>query len=178
MTKEFERSFKLILEAEGGYSNISVDRGGPTNMGITMATLSEVLERKATINDVQSLTVESARRIYHERYWLPMNLDTIACDTLQLLLMDQAVNVGKAGCTKRIQNVLKIPATLNMDLNTVAKINKSDRVKTCFDFIIATQDFYIDIVKRRPDQIIFLVGWLNRCEKLWHIVRENVEFKK
>jgi lysozyme family protein len=36
----FDKCFKFILQFEGGFTNDPKDPGGPTNLGITQATLS------------------------------------------------------------------------------------------------------------------------------------------
>ena len=177
MNIAFEKSFKLILAAEGGYTDHPMDHGGPTNLGITISTLSSYLGRAATVNDVKSLTVAGAKEIYLKKYWNAMHLDLIANETLQLLLMDQAVNCGNGACTKRIQKVVGTSQTLHMDVETIKAINVSDSLKTCFEFIKATQDFYVNIVKNKPEQKVFLAGWINRSQKLLDIVRDNVQFK-
>ena len=59
---------EVIERFEGGYSNHPADRGGPTNMGITQATLSEYLGRPASVDEVRSLSRAQAVAIYRSRW--------------------------------------------------------------------------------------------------------------
>ena len=45
---EFEKCLGIVFGTEGGYVNDPVDRGGPTNMGVTAGTLKTALDRKST----------------------------------------------------------------------------------------------------------------------------------
>jgi hypothetical protein len=59
-----------ILAREGGFVNHPADRGGPTNFGVTQATLASWRGREATIDDVRSLTIDEARDIYRTKYYV------------------------------------------------------------------------------------------------------------
>ena len=52
----FPACLAFTLKFEGGFVNDPRDPGGPTNMGITIATLSHELGRAATIKDVRTLS--------------------------------------------------------------------------------------------------------------------------
>jgi len=177
MSKQFDHAFDLIIGVEGGYVNNPADRGGPTAYGITQATLSSVLGRTATINDVKSLTKDAAKRIYKERYWNKMSLDLVASELLQQLIFDQCVNFGCGKIVSRLQDILKIPKTIIIDQATIKAINEGDRLKLAFDFVKATQKAYIDIVKHDQSQLVFISGWLSRSFKLLDLIRQSVELK-
>lgn len=57
-----------ILKKEGGFIDHPDDVGGPTNMGITMPTLSRWLGRKATIDDIRNLDRQTTIAIYDRFY--------------------------------------------------------------------------------------------------------------
>ena len=57
----FEACLKFVLQFEGGFVNNPKDPGGPTNLGVTQATLSGFLGRQATIDEVKALTPEKSR---------------------------------------------------------------------------------------------------------------------
>lgn len=177
MSKQFDHAFDLIIGVEGGYVNYPSDKGGPTNWGITIATLSSVLGRTATLNDVKSLTKDAAKRIYKERYWNKMSLDLVACDLLAYMIFDQCVNFGCSKIVSRLQDILKIPKTIIIDQATIKAINESDRLKLAFEFLKATQKDYIRIVKHDQTQIVFISGWINRSFKLLDLIRQSVELK-
>jgi len=177
MSKQFDHAFDLIIGVEGGYVNNKDDHGKSTKFGITQATLSAVLGRSASENDVRSLTLEAAKRIYLEKFWSKMSLDLVASELLQQLIFDQCVNFGCGKIVSRLQDILKIPKTILIDQATIKAINEGDRLKLAFDFVKATQKAYIDIVKHDQTQIVFLSGWLNRSFKLIDLIEKNVEFR-
>ena len=62
----FDRCLAVVLDKEGGFSDDSQDRGGPTQMGITLATLAEWREcapASLTADDVRRLTRREAAEI-------------------------------------------------------------------------------------------------------------------
>jgi lysozyme family protein len=177
MSKQFDNAFDLIIGVEGGFVDNKADHGGATNWGITISTLSSVLGRTATVIDVKSLTKESAKRIYLEKYWSKMSLDLVASELLQQLIFDQCVNFGCGKIVSRLQDILKIPKTILIDQATIKAINECDRLKLAFDFVKATQKAYIDIVKHDQTQLVFVSGWLNRSFKLLDLIRQSVELK-
>ena len=59
-----EDTIKYILSWEKGYVDHPNDKGGPTNFGITMPTLSRWLGRPATNEDIRNLDMATATAIY------------------------------------------------------------------------------------------------------------------
>lgn len=175
MSKQFDHAFDLIIGVEGGYVNHKNDIA--TNWGITIDTLSSVLKRTATINDIKSLSKETAKRIYKEKYWDHLKLDLIADETIQYLLFDSGVNFGVGAVLKRVQQLLKLPTTMQMDVATIKAINESKRLKFCFDFAKETMKGYVKIVKDNPSKMVFFSGWANRVFKMYDLIRQSVELK-
>ncbi len=93
MKENFNACLALTLEHEGGYVDHPRDPGGPTNMGITIATLSRALGRAATVDDVRGLTREKAAAIYRETYWNSIDGDDLPAG-VDAVLFDISVNSG------------------------------------------------------------------------------------
>lgn len=93
MKSNFLTALALTLKYEGGFSWDKFDPGGPTNMGITIATLSHEFGHPATVTDVRNLTQATAGEIYRKKFW-----NTIGADQLphgvDILAFDIAVNSG------------------------------------------------------------------------------------
>ena len=83
-----EDALKYSLKNEGGFVNHPADKGGATNMGITIGTLSAYLGKKATVTDVKNLTHETVADIYRERYFNPMGLSKIVDQSIATALFD------------------------------------------------------------------------------------------
>lgn len=162
-----------ILRREGGYVNHPNDRGGPTNRGITQATLSTWLGRPATIAEVQQLDEDTARHIYETTYFTGPRLDRLP-RVVQAQVMDCAVNMGPKPAIKLVQAVINAAGFGPVDHDGVLgpqTIRAAESAATgmgpLFGDAIAIERiaFYRDVVRRRPDQAVFLGGWTNRaCE--------------
>lgn len=83
----FEKCLKFTLQFEGGFVNNPKDPGGPTNLGVTQATLSNFLGRPASIAEVKALTPDKVAPIYKLKYWdhvsgddLPVGIDLAVFD--------------------------------------------------------------------------------------------------
>lgn len=99
MRDNFDECLRNTLRWEGGYVNHPRDPGGPTNYGITIATLSHELGRAATIQEVMHLTVEQAGRIYRKKFWNLVNGDDLPAGVDQMAF-DIAVNSGPGRALK------------------------------------------------------------------------------
>ena len=66
-----------VLKSEGGFVNHPNDRGGATNMGITLRTFERYLGRPASINELKNIDDKQVMDIYEKRYFKPMGLDGI-----------------------------------------------------------------------------------------------------
>jgi len=108
MKDNYGRALSFVLKYEGGYVNHPRDPGGPTNLGITIATLSHELGRRATVTDVRNISVETAASIYRKKYWATIDGDNLPSG-VDLLAFDIAVNSGPGralawlGETKNLQ---------------------------------------------------------------------------
>jgi len=87
------RALDAVFKWEGGFANHPKDPGGPTNMGITQATLSHERGRRATVGDVRNLTRAEAAEIYRKKYWNLIQGDALPAG-VDLLALDIAVNSG------------------------------------------------------------------------------------
>lgn len=91
--RNYDAILNAVLRFEGGFANHPRDPGGPTNLGITQATLSRHLGRQASITDVRNLSRETAAAIYRKSYWDAIGGDQLA-PGVDALAMDIAVNSG------------------------------------------------------------------------------------
>jgi lysozyme family protein len=105
MKQNWDKAFNQVIVYEGGYVNHPQDPGGPTNLGITQATLSRYLGRAASIQDVKTLTKEGVKPIYKKFFW-----DVLRCDDLpggvDLAVYDFGVNSGPSRAARYLQSVV------------------------------------------------------------------------
>ncbi len=103
MTEAFLQSFETVIGHEGGFTDDPKDvgnwTGGRRGSGINKGTKYGISAKAFPHLDIVNLTLEDAKRIYWEKYWL-----ACACDLLPVPLahsvFDTAVNQG-VGRSKR-----------------------------------------------------------------------------
>lgn len=96
---KFDTIQSLVFSDEGGYSNHPNDRGGRTQMGITIATFKRFAESdlgiKPTIKNLKNLTKEQARFIYKKRFWNPLRVDEVVSMSVAHTFYDFHVNATR-----------------------------------------------------------------------------------
>jgi lysozyme family protein len=155
MTDLFTRCIDVVLRNEGGYVNDHDDPGGETKYGISKRAFPDV--------DIQGLTIEEAKDIYFEKYWKPLNIDTLTDANAALQIFDFAVNAGLSRAVKTAQRLSGTYVDGKIGPNTINAINN---MGPCFlaRYIYARKEFYQYLAKIKPAQSKFLQGWLNRVE--------------
>jgi peptidoglycan L-alanyl-D-glutamate endopeptidase CwlK len=68
-SERFQRMNKFVALAEGGFVDDPRDKGGATNMGITIRTLAEWRGTEVSVDDVRELSREEADAIYWSNYY-------------------------------------------------------------------------------------------------------------
>lgn len=152
-----------VIAREGGYVNHPADRGGPTNLGITIGALSEWLGRPATVAEVQALTEAEARAIYTQRYVVGPGLHRIEDEALRAVLVDDAVLSGPEAAVKTLQRSLGVPADGQLGPMTQQAVRRADAAWLVRDVSKQRCLRFGRIVQRDPAQRVFLVGWLQRA---------------
>lgn len=159
--------------AEGEvYTNDPHDDGGPTKYGITQVVLQRwYKDQVVTPVDVQNLTRETASNIYLKFYWEANRLNELKNPDMAKLLFDQIVNSGARSIAELTQQVLiKMNFKVTVDgvfgPETIKTLNLVNFRVFGVNFIKQRQIFYIKITKRKPDQLRFLEGWINRTHTL------------
>lgn len=155
----------IISKWEGGFVNDKLDRGGATNMGITLETWKSVGYDKdgdgdIDANDVRLLTQSDFHPVL-KQYWNRWQGDNIRNQSVANILVDWVWGSGAWGI-KIPQRLLGLKDDGVVGTKTLQAINGSNQ-KELFDKIFkAREKFLNDIVKNNPSQQRFIKGWLNR----------------
>jgi len=83
----FDTAFEIVVGVEGGYVNDPKDPGGETKFGLSKRANPDL--------DIANLTVDSAKPIYSQRYWMKFGCSTMPW-VEALLVFDCVVNGGPA----------------------------------------------------------------------------------
>lgn len=171
MKLNFDKAFDLVMKSEGGYVNDPADPGGETNLGVTKAAwMSYLGVKELPINTMRELTKEKVKPFYKKMYWdkvcgddLPSGIDYLA--------FDFAVNAGTGQAAKFIQRAVGVVADGAIGPATMEKVIKTASVDLLIGFSTQKENFYKDIVARKPTQSKFLNGWLSRTASVEKVAR-------
>ena len=156
MKTSFEEIIEVVLEHEGGYVNDPDDAGGETKYGIAKRWYPSV--------DIKNLTIEQAKKIYHQDYWNPAKCNEVP-PKLRHIYFDMCVNFGRRGAVKVLQqaansknrNKIKVDGGIGPNtLNAIQNISL-DRVRAYRVLRFA------NIVIDKPNQEKFWLGWFRRA---------------
>lgn len=161
----------FILSWEGGYVNDPVDKGGATNMGVTIATWRNVGYDKdgdgdIDVDDLKLLSKDDVlNRVLKPHYWDKWKADQIKSQSVANILVDWVWGSGANGI-KLPQKLLGLTVDGIVGPKTLAAVNSSDSL-VLFNTIKAEREaFLYRIVERDPTQKRFIKGWLNRLNAL------------
>lgn len=171
-----------LIDREGGYVNDPTDRGGETKYGIT----KETARNNGYTGPMKDLSLEKAKQIYLNEYWLKPRFDKINAISPAIAeeLLDTGVNCGVGFAKPLLQRVLNLMnnngTALFKDLATdgiygdktisalkaVLSKRGKDGEKVILRMLNTLQGSrYISLAEKAPAQEKYIYGWfLNRVE--------------
>lgn len=154
-----------IIDREGGFVNHTADKGGPTNMGITQATLSDWLGRPATVDDVRALDRDTAVKIYWRKHVVEPGFYLIHDDRLAEHLVDIGVLHGPARAAKWLQHAVGVEADGKIGPQTLRAVNEGTLLASEVSKLLAVFRirFMGKLISKDHSQAVFAAGWLNRA---------------
>lgn len=176
--EKFNKVAPIILEHEGGFVNHPSDKGGPTNMGITIGTWTKYANEdlgieNPTVSNLSRITNEQATIIYRKRYWEPKKFCEIIDEHVSLMIYDWTITSG--GAVKQVQKLLvnDFEQDIIIDgamgsLTAKAINNVKDQNKLLYRIAEIRKQYYTDLTYtngQKNNQDVFLEGWHNRVDK-------------
>lgn len=154
-----------IAQWEGGYVNDINDKGGATNMGVTLSTWQQVGYDKnhddhIDAMDIKLLTPEDFKFVL-KKYWDSWKADQIVNQSIANLLVDWVWGSGKWGIIQP-QRLLGVTPDGIVGDQTIAALNKMDQANIFTQIFNARVKFLQQIVINDPSQNKFLRGWMSR----------------
>lgn len=125
MNDNFPACLDIVLESEGGFSDDSRDPGGPTNLGITLATFQRFVKPSGTVADLKALSKDQAGACYRQQYWNAVRGDDLPRG-LDLSVFDYAVNSGPGRAAKALQSLVGASVDGSIGPKTLAAVQSKD----------------------------------------------------
>ena len=155
-----------ILRFEGGFVNDPKDKGGATNMGVTLATWRMVGYDKdgdgdIDAKDIKLLSKEDAVKVLKLSYWNRWKADQITNQSIAEILVDWVWGSGKWGIVIP-QRILKVVDDGIVGMGTLFAVNNVNQRGLHALIFQARKTFIEELVKNHPDQLKFFNGWMNR----------------
>jgi lysozyme family protein len=160
-SSSFDACMPFIFKAEGGYSDNPADPGGPTNFGITLATLRAYEgDPNLAADDVKKLTPAMAKEIYRTAYWNRMQCGELP-PGLDLEVFDFGVNSGPAESVKTLQKIVGVTQDGSVGPITLAAVGQFNVGDLIGRFAQARLAFYQSL--NMPE---FEQGWATRVAQI------------
>ena len=118
LSPALNEALALILHDEGGYAERAMEGGGAVNMGITFTVFVawRLVQGKPhpSFADLKAMPLDEAKAIYAAEFAAPLQFERMPIGTGYVIL-DSAVNNGKAGCQKHIEMAVGQPVDGKFD---------------------------------------------------------------
>lgn len=163
MKANFDASFARIIKSEGGYVNDPADRGGETNLGVTIGAWGAYLGRAIQPGEMKALTVETVKPFYKSMYWDKVKGDDLPVG-VDYAVFDFAVNSGTGRAAKFLQRAVGALDDGAIGPGTLALVAKTTPGKLLENFAKQKEAFYNSLAEKNPTQQKFLKGWLARVD--------------
>lgn len=186
MNPYVEQAFKFIHDNEGGWSNHASDKGGATNLGVTIkqfrVAAAEMdghnfdIDHDGDIDadDLKLMETPLAMDIFEKYYWLP-NFTQLP-RRVAIKTADYGFNMGPTSGVKRLQMAINILASRlsapALEVDGRLGPNTCRMATLCHEEVLlrALQEegkrFYTTIIAKDPTQEVFRQGWTNRAMRL------------
>lgn len=171
----FELAIPIILKHEGGFADDKTDPGGATNFGISLRylkTLGELgdIDGDGDVDyfDVKNMTRDQAIDFYKKHWWDKYNYTLITDQEVATKVFDTAVNMGHSQAIKLVQRACNSLTCQLVDdgilgVNTLSAINQLEEMALLIAIKQQCVNFYLELIKRKPEFIKYKYGWLKRA---------------
>lgn len=162
----FQAALRFTLYFEGGYSNHPADVGGKTYRGILQSEYDDYRADKGlAAQDVRRIGNSELWEIYYS-YWQASRAELMS-PILGVTMFDTAVNFGRSGAVRFLQQALGVPVTGAFNSETLDALQRQNQEDVAKRLIENRIQYRYKRVRESPSQQVFLQGWLNRDYSLW-----------
>lgn len=140
-----------------GYVHDPLDAGGETKYGVAKNANPDL--------NIKTMTWAEAKEVYYKRYWLAGSCDKMP-SRLAVLHFDGCVNHGVKNANMFLQRAVGTVPDGQVGPATLTKVGLTNELAACATICDIREQFYRNIVARKPNQVRFLNGWLRRINEM------------
>lgn len=162
-----------VIAREGGFVDHPADRGGPTNMGITQATLAHWRGKPVTAQEVKDLGRDEAVALYRRNYWSGPGLDTLGLNEIAAdMVFDTAVHHGPRTAIRLLQRAAGVKDDGLIGPITRRAVADAPARQMAARFIAKRAEVLGRIISRKHSQAAFAHGWFRRLGAFIRLIPE------
>lgn len=166
-----EAYYKYILPNEGGYANMSYDKGGETYAGIArnyhsywtgwsyIDSLTKPIKTNSKFSQLDNQVKE-----FYLALWNKNLIGSINSQPVANLLFDYIVH-SSSHAIKAIQRIVGVKDDGVMGILTLKAINNANENFVYKKLLEERESWFNYLVQKDPTQSKFLSGWLYRLQK-------------
>lgn len=160
MQNTYEQAITEVFKDEGGYTDDSHDKGGPTNYGITIGDARQYWKHDATAQDVRNMPKSVAENIYSEHYAIPVRYNSLPAG-VDYAVLDYAINSGISRSVRILQQIVGVKQDGIIGPFTLSAVYSSDP-----NYVInSIYDERLAFLKSLSIWKDFQHGWTDRCTR-------------
>ncbi len=151
-----------------GYVNHPLDPGGETKFGVAKNSNRDV--------NITTLDLAGAKKIFFDKYWTSTKSDKMPT-LLNALFFDMAVISGQGAASKVLQRALGVVDDGAIGPQTLKSLNSNQNINAlCSKYLDCRQDFFNNLITKKPDLSVFKTGWNARITMLrkWLVANSKV----
>ena len=155
----FEEALEHVLKHEGGFVNHKLDKGGITNLGVTIAVWEEWIGRESSEDEMRNLKPKDVAPLYKKMYWDRVKGDDLPSG-VNYCVFDASVNSGTGRAAKWLQEAVGAVPDGAIGAKTLAKVAVHD----ADSLVNAYCDIRLNFLKSLKTFDTFGKGWSRRVE--------------
>lgn len=158
-SKEFNKAFENVIGVEGGFTKDPEDNGnwtgGKKGVGKLVGTKYGVSAASYPSLDIENISIEDAKTVYHKAYWIPIKGDSLPFHIANAVF-DCAINSGISTSSKLLQRSIGVTEDGIIGEATLNAIRNNDNALT--SFMTTRAVFYARLAKFE----LYGKGWMKR----------------
>jgi lysozyme family protein len=153
-----------VLAAEPGWVEDPRDRGGPTKLGVTLATLAAWRKREVTLPELKALQAPEASDLYRALFWNAVKGDDLP-GGIDVYAAVFAVLSGPRRAAKVMQQTLGLPAD-DIDGYVGPVTIQAARAVAPLPLLDDYHEAHVAYLRTLPEWPRWGGEWTTRCERI------------